>query len=747
MSIRIARGARSGWREGRLQFRILSKADGDLLHAVVSRIGERLVELDTDDEYGPKFVSDLLVLPDGIAFWLDSPDASPAMTDRIVATIVDGLENAGIEGRLSGGSRGRDRTPGPQVALAGVPHPAPARDAIAVVPWDEIVRALDWALEDPAAEVAVESGAVLLALPPMAAREYINYLHRRGQSCHVLADGTAERRECSISHPADERRSIVGCPHLGLAWSGPAVRSDIDAAFETMVAFARTIGDWAATVHVTVHPGGHDVFVVHRPWHHEPSGHDATLALADHLLDAFPWQRLRPSQAELLPDPLHDLASYDAASGELRMGRLDHWLREPATARHSEFTRAMRSMLGQALATRDVAWARERGLPTSLPRPSGELAVEEPPIDLDAVPLASSPRPHPSLGVTPLELLSLRRGDPFYDAVDVSLPLRIWLDGLSTSSPQDHEPIWRVVASLVEADVGQRHAPVHMAVLEEWLVRRLTPALVGAAGFGDPDLLRDRLPPPTVARSPSDTVQVLLGVLAEVVALDPSAIIRNPYEQSPAARTASGIAVRTGAASCTGQPRGRLSPFADVINQLRTMLREGTPFDDQTARSLWWTGARALGSEAVAEAYERARVADARQAQRWRDAEPGSWPPEAFADAGAPALYRTDDPDAAWDIAVELGAAITPVSGSELIAALTDRLPADLLAAGWADARRTLASIHARTRLAAANAVRGATAAMLCQLAVAKAAEAGHSDLLYELTWSAVDDLVRDLIA
>lgn len=745
MAIRIARGARSGWREGSLQFRIQSTADRDLLQAVVSGIGHRLVELDTEEEYGPKFVSDLLVLPDGIAFWLDSPDASASMADRIVATIVDGLEEAGVEGRLSNGARDREVARGPQVAMAAVPRHAPARDAIAVVPWDEIVRALDWALADPTAEVAVESGAVVLDLPHPAAREYVTYLHRRGRSCHVLADGSAERRACSIGHPADVLWSDW-CPHLGLAWSGPTVQADIDAAFEATVEWARTIGDWAATVHVTVHPDAHDVFSVRPPWHHEPSGHDATVALADHVLDAFPWQRLRPSQAELLPDPLHDLVSYDPATGELRMGRLDHWLREPATARTEEFTRAMRAMLGRALATRDVAWVQKRGLPSSLPRPVDEPPIEEARYDLDAVPIVGHRRPHPSLGVTPLELLSLRRGGLFHDVVDVSLPLRRWLGGLATgTAPEDGEQIRRIVDAFTDADVSGRHALAHMAALEEWLVRRLTPALVGAAGFCDDEVLRDQLTPPGPGRRPSDIQDVLLGVVADVVARDPGALARNPYDQSPAARTTNSVAHVTGAASCFGQRRGRLDAFTSVSSQLQTMLWDRTPFDDQTARALWWTGARDVGSEAVSEAYERASLADARQAQRWRDAEPGSWSKEAFANAASPAVYRTDDPDAAWDIAVALGLASKPVIEPELIAALTDRLPADVIEAGWIKARRTLARIHARTRLAASNAARTATAAMLCQLVVGAAADAGRAEAVRDLTWALVDDLVRDL--
>lgn len=492
MAVQIARGARSASRNGHLVFRVQSKVGPERLQAVVADILVRLIELDSDEENAPKFISDVLVLPDGVAFWLDAPDASASMADRIVANIVAGLEEAGIEARLSGGSRGLRSARGPQVRMAAVPGHPPAREAVAVVPWEDIGRVLDWALEDATAQVVVESGAAPLDLPHAATRAYVRYLHRLGRSCYVVADGTSGRRGCSIAHPADKRETQ--CPHLGLSWSGAAVQADIDAAFEATVAWARTIGYWAATVHVTVHPDAHDLFLIKPPWGQEVPGPTATLALSDHLLDAYPWQRLKPTQAEFLPAPLHRHVTYDAAMGELRMGRLDDWLREPATIRRDDFTRAMRSMLGRALATRDVAWARDLALPASWPRPPDERTPEEPEVDLDTVPIFGCTRAHPSLGVTPPELLSLRRGGLFHDVVDLSRPLRYWLNGLAAASaPEENEPIRQIVAAFVDADVGARHALVHMFVLEEWLVHRLTPALVEAAGLGDADVVRRQL--------------------------------------------------------------------------------------------------------------------------------------------------------------------------------------------------------------------------------------------------------------
>lgn len=368
-------------------------------------------------------------------------------------------------------------------------------------------------------------------------------------------------------------------------------------------------------------------------------------------------------------------------------------------------------------------------------------------MDLDTVPIVGYERAHPSLGVGPVELLSLRRGGYFHDVVEISLPLRLWLEGLARDvSPKDRERIRPIVDALADADVGDQHTHTHLAAMHDWLTRRLTPALVEAAGFGDAELLRSRLPAPGPELRSSDTIQVFLDVLAEVVAADPDVLARNPYEDRPAARTTGNIAHHTGQASCLGRSLARRNGFISLLTRLRTMLSDGTTFDGQTARVLRWTGAHDLWSDAVFEAYERASVADTRRAHLWREAEPFAWPTEAFANAGAAPAYRhKGDPEAAWDATVAVGRTNTPVSGPELIATLTDRLPADLIETGWTQARRTMARIRPRTRLAGDHAASAATATMLCQRVVYIAAEAGNADALRDLTWAAVDELLHDL--
>lgn len=66
MGIRIARGAKGGWRAGNLHFRLQTTHEWEPLLAVLRQIGDRLLEWDPDDEVarGAKYVSIPLRMPD-----------------------------------------------------------------------------------------------------------------------------------------------------------------------------------------------------------------------------------------------------------------------------------------------------------------------------------------------------------------------------------------------------------------------------------------------------------------------------------------------------------------------------------------------------------------------------------------------------------------------------------------------------------------------------------------------------------
>jgi hypothetical protein len=53
-----------------------STDDRGVLDAAFEQITQALLRIGDEDDPGPKFVSDPVPLPDGLTFWVDSPDAS-----------------------------------------------------------------------------------------------------------------------------------------------------------------------------------------------------------------------------------------------------------------------------------------------------------------------------------------------------------------------------------------------------------------------------------------------------------------------------------------------------------------------------------------------------------------------------------------------------------------------------------------------------------------------------------------------
>jgi hypothetical protein len=746
VSVRVARGARSAWRSGLLHFRVQSKAEYTALLTAVARIEDRvlLTEVDYADpddepEFGAKYVSDRVRLPDGLAFWVDSPDASPAIADRIVSVIIEILDACGIDARLSAPIARFERISGPQVVMTAVPAHPPVRDALPVMPWNEIVRAFEWTTAIDTGEVFVCSGGATVELPMESALDYVSFLHRSGTSAQVVVDSPDERRELSLRHPAD-RHIPTACPHLGLARGGTVVGDDIDGAIEDLVVWSRNVGDWAAAVQVTVRPNALDAIYVRPPWQYEPPGYEATIALNDHVLDAVPWQRVCPQQVSRLPEPLPGLLQLDRELGELRCGTIDHWLREIGGARERDFIRTMRTMLGPALITRDVAWTRARRLPSSLPSPDDELALEDPVVDLAHVPIVPHPQAHPSLGVTPIELLSLLRGGSFDDRVDASESIRVLLDRLHFIGPDDRERVRQLVRFLAGCDVGSGHQMFHCQTMAWWLLIDLTPGLAGAVGYGSEDL-RERIAA-TRHEPVSTTVQVLLDAITEVVGRHPDALDQ-AHLQTPTTRAINTVA--SGVADAASRARVRSSP-GRAIHMLRSMIYQRTPFTDDTEHDLWNAVAGPIGTDVVLEAFTRAAVEHPRRAHLWREVEPGPFdnPKRQFAAAAASAPFRTSDPERAWDIAVERGSAACPDFWNNLNADLAARFSDDEIEASWAAARRRLALLHPQTRPIAAIAVAAACATVLCEVLVRTARDDLETNL-HDVALKALDELGTQL--
>jgi hypothetical protein len=242
---------------------------------VLGEIGDRLVEWDPDEEIarGAKYVSPPLRLPDGVAFWLDAPDAWPALVDRLVAIIVEGLESVGVDGRLSGPAEPPEPHLGARTLLIAIPRAMP--------PADVLADGLGWVLALGAREVFVGVDGLWVALPPSAIPAYLQFHHEAGRSYVVQGRSDREQRVLALDHPSDERLadSAGDSPHVTRVRSGPVVTDDVDAAFEAAVDAGRVVGDWAVWVAVQVNPRNDDSVVVRPPWTYDPNGLEATVGL------------------------------------------------------------------------------------------------------------------------------------------------------------------------------------------------------------------------------------------------------------------------------------------------------------------------------------------------------------------------------------------------------------------------------------------------------------------------------------
>jgi hypothetical protein len=740
VGIRFARGAKSGWRAGNLHFRLQTTHEWEPLLAVLGLVGDRLVEWDPGDEVerGAKYVSTPLRMPDGVAFWLDAPDAWPALVDRLVAIIVEGLESAGVDGRLSGPAEPPQPHLGARTLLIAIPRGAP--------PSDVLADGLDWVLALGASEVFVGVGGMWVALPPSAIPGYLDFHHEAGRSYEVQARSDREQRVLALGHPSDGRLagSSGDSPHVTRVRSGPVVTDDVDAAFEAAVDAGRAVGDWAVWVAVQVNPRNVDSVVVRPAWTYGPNGLEARVGLIDHVLAPAPWQQVTALQAQHLPPP-DDHLRYDAERGELRVGRLDDWLREPLTARRHDFERATRARLGRALLSRDVVWER--------------LHPEmEPGVDPATIPLSGHALPHPSLGAMPVELLGLARHQPFSEDVAALSPvLRCWLAGFRGSCADRPDEVRRVVLTLAAADSDRTDEPEvdrHREVLVDWLLRDLTPNLLAVAGL-DEDFVA-HLPPTNVPTRPTELIDPVLERLHLLLAQHDHTAEPEASSNADLRHLREVVHSTANAASLVAGPTNH-QPASGVGSTLLHAPWWSGPLPATAARQLWWAAADTAGLLAFEEAYYRARTAEPRLEPRWREAEmhrgdrhSSYGPPfELFCDpsafiAAGRAVMKAPTAAAAWDEAVTAARSATPWWNG-LERALAGLLPADQLQRSWQAGRRALEGARPLARRVATIAAAAQPAARICDLAALAAVQQQLDEDLQATLWSATQRLVDRL--
>lgn len=751
MGVRIARGAKTRWRSsGDLAFRIETSADPTAVTSSFHAIERSLLAIDQQDgnDPGPKFVSDPVPLPDGIVFWVDAPDASTAMVDRIIAIVVDSMDEAGVDGRLSASEPLPAPPTGPWARVVAVPAlpPTGGGPAAEPVPPHHLDQAAEWVLRLHPEEVWVGTGGSALTLPATAAVDLWRNWVAEGRSADLLADAGGDRRHAHVESATSEFHHTL--THLALSTCGTSAVTDLDRTFDLLTTEGRTLVEGSSWIYGEVRLWAQDFPTGPAPpWQGDPTAAETRAVLEQGVLDAHPWQLLTPSQMARLPEHLSDVATLDPRSGALRLGQLDDWLRASASYHHHQvaFQRSMGAVVGDALVTRDRAWEAAR-------RRAGDDLPPAP--DLETVAIVGHASPHPSLGVTPLQLFSVVHGEPFSDEPSgLSESLTAWLRGLTEHLPEEDRPRLREVARALAGSTAASpdHDRRHRRILGDWLVRTLTPDLVEAAGHPGGESLR-ALAPLTEPFLPLGPCQAGLTVMLDLVGritLRPPVSMDEPTPIDPVLP----VSTWTERAACQfGWTTWQADSDVDtaVHHLRRTQLHAPRVVDQALAHQLWSVGAVKVGTGAFLAAWLHAELARPRLATAWSSADRGAdrdgW--DRSRQAAGIALMQEPDAERSWDVSFAAAREAAPDYWETTLAELGLQLPDGALEDGWAAATKRMAQLHPEAHLAAGLAAATVPAAAACSFLAQSTVSAGddRQRTLGEVLWRDVGDLVDRLI-
>lgn len=741
MTVRVGRGSKAHWRSGDLRFRIESKGNRDQLTATFKHIAIGLCDIGDEDDPGPKYVSDPVLLPDGLTFWVDSPDAPDAMIDQIIATVLEGLVETGIDARISAPVEFPSSPPAPRVCVVAVPSPPGTADQPVEIPGWQIDRAVGWVLAEKPGSVWVGTAASALSLPAEAAVNVLRDWLGTGREVYLAADVDGDRRGATMNCP--EPRDSYVLPHISLSLCGSSTQEDLDRSFERIIDEGRALADGSCWVFATVEREVMTLVPNPAPtWVGEPQPRDAFVALEVGIFDASPWQLLTAPIAAKLPDSLPPAAKFDRVRRELRLGTIDDWLRDDqwGCPLGTTFRRSMRHALGNALLTQDRAWEAVQGVDSA-------SSVTEKETDVDSVPLVGSESPHPTLGVSPLQLVSVLRHEPFSDD-PFSLPgaLRGWLRQLAERLPTSELRWLRPIAIAIADNVITDDRQVRRT-LADWLIRTAAPDLLDVAGVGDSETLR-RLGSLTEGFQPLDPCRSVLEVLS---ALQVELAQRTPIRNDPddqVLRVARAVEMATERAATELDFASNSQANNKVGTAVSSLIRSPMEADNDLARRVWGAGAIEVGTAAFFEADWSARLSRPRNASVWSKAidavEDGvEWGKSSV--AAVIALMQESDAARAWDVAIDAAQAAAPEYWRARLGSIRDQLGEEALEIGWEAGRRRMQEIHLDTRLSAAFAAAAVPAALVFEMAAMLAHAEGEDAAIAETLWGDLDLLVAGL--
>lgn len=732
MAVGVMRGARGRWVEAPLDMRLRTDASDEVVADVVAELNRRLPALDVPDA-DFAHVDAPLPLPDGFGLVVHLWDAPPEVCATLVDEVVAVLDEHGVDGRL-GAMDGAmpPEPPGPSLAaVAVVAHHADGL-GLARLDADAVADALGWAIDGADGDVSLRVRRAHLVVPAGAARQLADQAVERRDPLLVDARHGDDSRLVRI-HAGDGARNAT---HVAVTLQGGTPAIDLLGAFEVMVQRARLLGEGADWTYVECRPGPQAGVGAGNPfWAYRPDPGEASPLLVDRVLEAHPWQRLTPAQAAHLPEELDDEASFDAVSGELRLGAVAGWLRDRPWRAHDRMAGRMRRALGPLLASRGEAWERAQ-------------EGEPPPVDVATTPLVQDRRRHPSLGVRPEELVGLRRGLPLGmdPEPEVSITILRWLKHLEVYGDPEtlewlREPLLRLADSPATAP---RWDDRHRRTMVGWVLGTLAPGVVEVAGLPGAGTLRrvGVLEPGTPALA---VVDVALGVLAAS-----GGIVEEQWQLGYTGDDRAqqvGMMVRSfgsaaGQAACAQRPPMHLwgPAHSTACNELARARMDG-PIGADTARRVYMAGARVQATGVFCDTVQVASRLVPSRAHEWESAVQVV---SSHAEVGA-ATALAGDPATAWDRGIEVIRARAEGSWDDAEAALVEAFGADVVAEAWNVARAHLAHEIRTTRAALIYAALVAPAEALVDLGSALAQRDGRTDALEDVLRESVDALVDAL--
>jgi hypothetical protein len=372
---------------GAIMIQVAAASDVALATVALRAAGQEISRLDggpasafglgAGDRNNPKWVSDVVVHPDGPMLMVDGGFTPARLLDTIPGIIARRLEEAGVSATLqTPEDRGplSDPSQVPNAVLLRVYAPLPRSRTRVEVPEGWLAEVRAWLVGTEAAdavdaEVMGSLGFGTFSIPATELQGLLQQWEIARMGWSSLAHGDPERilRAVGFDFRPDANINAV------FAIGGAGVENEhVLAGFAELQDLARRLAGTVAYAFISVEP---TLGALLGPWHSTEWGtwmDGPTSMLGDALvdqivLDAFPYQVLGPGHLERLGALPTEAVRLSAGRFELSSGRVTDWMftRQPVYAdpplrwsalrRDPTITQHVRDVLAPCLVTADQA--------------------------------------------------------------------------------------------------------------------------------------------------------------------------------------------------------------------------------------------------------------------------------------------------------------------------------------------------------------------------------------------------------